>query len=192
MVDHAARGEEGLHLGSDFPYDVAILDLGLPDMPGLDVLRAWRAAKVDLPVLVLTARSAWTEKVAGLNAGADDYLAKPFEPAELVARLHALVRRSHGRADPVLVRGDLQLSPDEGVVRLGGEALDLTAQERRILTYLMQRPGRIVAEAAIADHIYSSEADRQSNSVQVYIGRLRRKLGKTRITTHRGMGYRLE
>lgn len=192
VVDHCASGLEGRHLGQSFAYDAVILDLGLPDVRGLDVLRAWRAARVALPVLILTARSAWTEKVEGLNAGADDYLAKPFEAAELIARLHALIRRSAGRPEPVLVRGDIAFNPDEGVVRVAGEPQDLTAQERRILTYLMQRPGRIVPEADIADHIYSADADRQSNSVQVYIGRLRRKLGKDRITTHRGMGYRLE
>lgn len=144
------------------------------------------------PVLILTARSAWTEKVEGLNAGADDYLAKPFETGELVARLHALVRRSQGRRDPVIVRGDVELRPEQGIVTVAGEPLELTAQERRILTYLMERPGRIISEADIADHIYPADADRHSNSVQVYIGRLRRKLGKARITTHRGMGYRLE
>jgi len=192
VVDWAREGQDGQHLGETQAYDASILDLGLPDIRGLDILKAWRASGRTHPVLILTARGAWTEKVEGLNAGADDYMAKPFESAEVVARLHALTRRGAGRSDPVLRRGDIELSPTEGVVRMAGKTIDLTAQERRILMYLMQRPGRMASEAAIADHIYASDAERQSNSVQVYIGRLRRKLGKGVITTHRGMGYRFE
>ena len=153
-------------------------------------LKAWRAAGVDHPVLILTSRGAWTEKVEGLNAGADDYLAKPFETGEVTARLHALIRRRAGRADPVLRRGDIELRPAEGVVKVDSQTLQLTGQELRILMYLMQRPGRIVSEQDIAEHIYSLDDERQSNSVQVYISRLRRKLGKDTIRTFRGLGYR--
>lgn len=192
VVDWADNGQDGLHLGQTVDYDAVVLDLGLPDIRGLAILKAWRAAGRTHPVLILTARGAWTEKVEGLNAGADDYMAKPFESGEVIARLHALIRRGAGRSDPVLRRGDIELNPSEGLVRVAGQPIDLTAQERRILMYLMQRPGRIVSEAAIADHIYALDAERQSNSVQVYIGRLRRKLGKGVITTHRGMGYRFE
>ena len=192
MVDWARNGQDGRHLGETGAYDAAILDLGLPDIRGLEVLKSWRASGREHPVLILTARGAWTEKVEGLNAGADDYMAKPYEAAEVVARLHALIRRGAGRADPVLRRGDIELNPTEGVVRVAGRPIDITAQERRILLYLMQRPGRIVPEGDIADHIYAMDVERQSNSVQVYIGRLRRKLGRDVITTHRGMGYRFE
>lgn len=192
VVDWAQKGRDGQQLGETLPYDAVILDLGLPDVRGLDILKAWRASGRTHPVLILTARGAWTEKVEGLNAGADDYMAKPYESGEVIARLHALVRRGAGRADPVLRRGEIELSPTEGVVRVGGRSIALTAQERRILLYLMQRPGRMLPESAIADHIYAADSERQSNSVQVYIGRLRRKLGKGVITTHRGLGYRFE
>lgn len=190
VVDWVASGEDGQALGASDPYDAVVLDLGLPDLPGLKVLKAWRAAGVDHPVLILTSRGAWTEKVEGLNAGADDYLAKPFEAGEVTARLHALIRRRAGRADPVLRRGDIELRPAEGVVKVDGQTLELTGQELRILMYLMQRPGRIVSEQDIAEHIYALDDERQSNSVQVYISRLRRKLGKDTIKTFRGLGYR--
>jgi DNA-binding response OmpR family regulator len=176
-------------LGASADYDAVILDLGLPDLPGLKILTAWRRAGVDHPVLILTSRAAWTEKVEGLNAGADDYLAKPFEAAEVVARLHALIRRRAGRVDPVLRRGDIELRPAEGLVEVGGQVTPLTGRELRILTYLMQRPGRIVSEQDIAEHIYSLDDELQSNGVQVYISRLRRKLGRDVIKTHRGLGY---
>lgn len=190
VVDWVASGEDGRALGASDPYDAVVLDLGLPDLPGLKILKAWRAAGVDHPVLILTSRGAWTEKVEGLNAGADDYLAKPFEAGEVTARLHALIRRRAGRADPVLRRGDIELRPAEGVVKVDGQILELTGQELRILMYLMQRPGRIVSEQDIAEHIYALDDERQSNSVQVYISRLRRKLGKDTIKTFRGLGYR--
>jgi DNA-binding response OmpR family regulator len=167
-----------------------ILDLGLPDLQGLKVLKAWRGSGVDHPVLILTSRAAWTEKVEGLNAGADDYMAKPFEAGEVTARLNALIRRRAGRADPVLRRGRVELRPAEGLVRVDGRDVELTARELRILTYLMQRPGRVVSERDIADHVYSLDDERHSNSVQVYISRLRRKLGRETIRTFRGLGYR--
>jgi DNA-binding response OmpR family regulator len=141
-------------------------------------------------VLILTSRASWTEKVEGLNAGADDYLAKPFEAKEVAARLHALIRRRAGRADPVLRRGDIELRPAEGLAKVGGEPVELTARELRILAYLMQRPGRIVSEHDIAEHVYALDSEHQSNSIQVYISRLRRKLGRDAIKTFRGLGYR--
>lgn len=191
-VDWADNGQDGLHLGQTESYDAIILDLGLPDIRGLDILRRWRGQGVDHPVLILTSRGAWAEKVEGLNAGADDYVSKPIEAEEIAARLHALIRRRSGRADPVLRRGSIELRPAEGVVLADGKVIDLTAKERRILHYMMQRPGRIVSEAEIADHVYDMESARQSNGIQVYVGRLRRKLGREVIRTYRGMGYRFE
>lgn len=191
VVDSCLTGGEGLELGLTEDYDAAILDLGLPDMPGLDVLKAWRRAGRDLPVLILSARAAWPERVMGLNIGADDYMAKPFEPPEVAARLQALIRRRHGRADPVLRHGALEIRPAENTVSMTGREIELTSQERRILVYLMQRPNRIVSERELTDHIYDLESNRHSNGVQVYIGRLRKKLGREVIRTLRGMGYRL-
>jgi len=192
VVDCAANGEDGTEYARTETYDAVVLDLGLPDVPGLTILKRWRQAGRNLPVLVLTARAAWTEKVEGLNAGADDYMAKPFQVAEVAARLNALIRRSEGRASPVLRRGDIELNPAEGVVRVGEATVDLTAQEIRVLTYLMSRPGRIVSQDELADHIYAFDSQRESNTIQVYIGRLRRKLGPKVIRTIRGMGYRFE
>jgi DNA-binding response OmpR family regulator len=191
-VDWAPTGEDGLELGISTRYDAAVLDLGLPDVPGLSVLKRWRAGGHDHPVLILTARDAWTEKVEGLNAGADDYMAKPFQVAEVAARLNALIRRSGGRADPVLRRGDIELNPAEGVARVAGRPVELTAQELRILLYLMSRPGRIVSQDELADHVYAFDAQRLSNTIQVYVARLRKKLGQDVIRTVRGLGYRFE
>jgi DNA-binding response OmpR family regulator len=191
-VDWAPTGEDGLELGISTRYDAAVLDLGLPDVPGLSVLKRWRAGGNDHPVLILTARDAWTEKVEGLNAGADDYMAKPFQVAEVAARLNALIRRSGGRADPVLRRGDIELNPAEGVARVAGRPVELTAQELRILLYLMSRPGRIVSQDELADHVYAFDAQRLSNTIQVYVARLRKKLGQDVIRTVRGLGYRFE
>jgi DNA-binding response OmpR family regulator len=191
-VDWAANGLDGRELGRTVSYDAIILDLGLPDVGGLDILRNWRAQGIEHPVLILTSRGAWLEKVEGLNAGADDYVGKPFEAGEIAARLHALIRRRSGRADPILRRGLVELRPSEGKVLVDGRPVELTAQERRILHYLMQRPGRIVSESEIADHVYDLDSPRQSNGIQVYVGRLRRKIGKDVIRTYRGMGYRFE
>lgn len=191
-VDHAADGETGRILGETNDFEAVILDLGLPVLPGLEVLKAWRRAGVDTPVLVLTARDAWTDRVEGLNAGADDYLGKPFQSAEVVARLRALTRRAAGRAQPELVRGDLTLDPTAGQVRLKGKAVDLTARELMVLTYLMHRTGRIVSQGELADHVYALDDTRESNTIEVYVGRLRKKLGKDVIRTIRGLGYRME
>jgi DNA-binding response OmpR family regulator len=192
VVDCAETGEDGMEYARTETYDAVVLDLGLPDVTGLSVLKRWRAAGRNHPVLVLTARAAWTERVEGLNAGADDYMAKPFQVAEVAARLNALIRRSAGHASPVLRRGEIELNPAEGNVRVGGHAIDLTAQELRVLSYLMSRPGRIVSQDELADHIYAFDSQRGSNTIQVYIGRLRRKLGDKVIRTIRGLGYRFE
>ncbi len=191
-VDHAETGQDGLFLGATEDYDAAVLDLGLPEVPGLTVLKKWRAAGRDLPILILTGRAAWTERVEGLNAGADDYMAKPFQVAEVAARLNALIRRASGRSSPLLRRGDIELNPAEGVVRVGETTIELTAKELAILLYLMSRPGRIVSQDQLCDHVYDLDSQRQSNTIEVYIGRLRRKLGRDVIRTVRGLGYRFE
>lgn len=190
-VDHAADGEAGCLMGETNDFDAVVLDLGLPRLPGIEVLRRWRRAGRDIPVLILTARDAWTDRVEGLNAGADDYLGKPFQSAEVVARLRALTRRSAGRASPVLRRGDIVLDPAASAVTLNGQAIELTARELRILTYLMHRAGRIVSQAELIDHVYALDETRESNTIEVYIGRLRKKLGKDVIRTLRGLGYRM-
>lgn len=191
-VDCAENGLDGYDLGRSGVYDAVVLDLGLPDMPGLTILKRWRSAGRDHPVLILTSRGAWTERVDGLNAGADDYMAKPFQTAEVAARLNALIRRAGGRAGPVLRRGEIELNPAEGVVRVAGKPIELTAQELRVLLYLMSRPGRIVSQDELADHIYAFDSQRLSNTIQVYVARLRRKLGHDVIRTIRGLGYRFE
>lgn len=190
-VDHASDGETGLALGSQEGYDAAILDLGLPSIPGIEVLRSWRRHGRALPVLILTSRSTWSERVEGLNSGADDYLGKPFQPDELIARMRALIRRSTGRAQSVLALDDLTVDPNAGKVAVGGIEVELTARELRILVYLLHRRGQIVSQAQLAEHVYSSEELRDSNTIEVYVGRLRRKLGRGTIKTVRGLGYRM-
>lgn len=190
-VDHAADGEMGSYMGETNPYDAVVLDLGLPKRPGMQVLKQWRAQGRNMPVLVLTARGAWTERVEGLNAGADDYMAKPFHAAEVIARLRALLRRGAGSAAPVLTHGEVSLDPASGTVSVGGAAVALTALELKILTYLMHRPRRIVSQAELLDHIYGMDDIRDANTIEVYIGRLRRKLGRDAIKTQRGLGYRI-
>jgi DNA-binding response OmpR family regulator len=190
-VDHAGDGEEALYLGRTEAFDAVVLDLGLPKLSGFEVLQRWRRAGRAMPVLVLTARNSWTERVDGLNAGADDYLGKPFQAAEVVARLRALVRRSSGAPSPVLTHGDLTLDPAAGAAFVGDEAVELTARELRILEYLMHRKGRIVSQSELIDHVYSLGDQRESNTIEVYIGRLRRKLGRDVIRTIRGLGYRV-
>lgn len=190
-VDYAADGDEALFIGETQDLDAVVLDLGLPKLSGLEVLRRWRRGGHNMPVLILTARDAWTERVEGLNAGADDYLGKPFQTAEVVARLRALVRRSAGTASPILTFGDISLDAGAGVATVAGAAVDLTARELRILGYLMHRPGRIVSQAELVDHVYALEDARESNTIEVYIGRLRKKLGRDAIKTIRGLGYRM-
>ncbi len=190
-VDRAADGEEALYLGETEPYDAAVLDLGLPVLDGLAVLRRWRERGRAMPVLVLTARDGWTEKVEGLNAGADDYLAKPFAMGELVARLHALIRRAHGHARAEIAAGPLRIDPATGRVLLDGAAVRLTALEFRLLSYLAHRAGAIVSKTELTEHLYAQDFDRDSNTLEVIVGRLRRKLGEGLIETVRGQGYRL-
>jgi two-component system OmpR family response regulator len=191
VADHAADGEEGLFLGETEPYDAVVLDLGLPRLDGLSVLRRWRAAGHDMPVLILTARDGWSEKVAGLNAGADDYLAKPFVMAELIARLQALVRRAHGRSQPQIRLGRLLVDTAAQRVLLDGAATRLTGLEYRLLAYLALHAGQVVSKTELTEHLYAQDFDRDSNTLEVMVGRLRRKLGDGFIETVRGQGYRL-
>lgn len=191
VVDTAADGVEGEFLGREEPYDLIILDLGLPKRPGLEVLRMWRAAEVATPVIILTARDSWQEKVEGFQAGADDYLAKPFHTEELLARLGALLRRASGRADATLTIAGLQLDEERQVVldSQGGEHT-LTGTEFRLLRYFMLHPGKILSKSRLAEHVYEYDDERDSNVIEVYINRLRSKLGKEYIETLRGQGYR--
>ena len=189
MTDHAADGNKGWFLGDTQSYDAAILDLGLPALSGLEILKRWRQAGNRMPVLIATGRSGWVERVNGLNAGADDYLEKPFQIQELVARLRALLRRSSGQIDPTIRYGDIELNA--GMVRKDGRNIDLTAIELRILQYLMHRIAHIISKNELLDHIYSADEFRNPNTVEVYITRLRKKLGRSAIRTVRGVGYRI-
>jgi two-component system, OmpR family, response regulator len=190
VVDHAADGRMGFGLGRSENFDAAILDLGLPGMQGVDVLRRWRLVGCEMPVLILTARGSWTEKVEGLNAGADDYITKPSHIQEIVARLRALIRRAAGKPSATLAYQDIELSPASGTVTVAGKPVDLTAQEFRILNYFMHRQGRVISQSQLLDHLYSQETERDPNTIEVYVGRLRRKLGRDSIKTIRGLGYR--
>ncbi|MES2632057.1 MAG: response regulator transcription factor [Pseudomonadota bacterium] len=190
-VDAAADGEQALNLGSVEPYDAVVLDLGLPVIDGLTVLKRWRAAGIATPVLLLTARDLWHEKVAGIDAGADDYLTKPFHMEELLARVRALLRRSQGLASPVLTLGSLALDTRSSRVTCNGELVPLTSHEFKVLAYLMHRPGKMVSRAELTEHIYAQDFDRDSNTIEVFVGRLRKKLPPGLIETVRGMGYRL-
>jgi DNA-binding response OmpR family regulator len=191
VVEHAADGATGYELGRSEDFDAAILDLGLPDMQGVEILRRWRKAGRQMPVLILTARGSWAEKVEGLNAGADDYIAKPSHVQEIAARLRALIRRAAGTASPTLCHEDIELSPASGTVTLSGEPVDLTAQEFRILNYFMHRQGRVISQSDLIEHLYPHEEERDPNTIEVYIARLRKKLGRDVIKTQRGLGYRL-
>ena len=191
-VDCAAEGERAEFLGQTERYDAIVLDLGLPKVDGLTVLRRWRASGVAAPVLVLTARDSWHEKVQGIDGGADDYVTKPFQIDEVLARLRALIRRSSGRAAPELRCGEIVLDPRLAKVTLAGAPIKLTSHEYRVLSYLMHHQGRVVSQGELAEHIYSQDADRDSNTVEVFVARLRRKLGAGSIETVRGLGYRME
>jgi two-component system, OmpR family, response regulator len=190
-VDLAPDGEEGHFLGDTEPYDAAVLDLGLPKMDGVRVLEKWRAGGKDMPVLILTARDRWSEKVAGFDAGADDYLTKPFVTEELLARLRALMRRAAGHASAALECGDLRVDTRAARASVNGEPIKLTAHEYRVLSYLMHHQGRVVPRTELVEHIYDQDFDRDSNTIEVFVGRLRRKIGSNRILTERGLGYRL-
>lgn len=190
-VDWLADGRDAAYQGATEPYDLIVLDLGLPGKPGLEVLRDWRAAGLATPVLILTARSSWTERVDGLKAGADDYLCKPFHPEELLLRIQALLRRSHGLANqPQLQAGGLQLDEARQTVQCRGASIELTSAEFRLLRYLMLHPGQILPKGQLADHLYDGETERDSNVIEVHINRLRGKLGRDAIETRRGQGYR--
>ena len=190
-VDHAPDGEEAQFLGETEPYDAVVLDLGLPKVDGVSVLERWRRAKVGIPVLILTARGAWSEKVAGFDAGADDYLTKPFHTEELLARLRARVRRAAGHAAPALTCGDLRLDPRAARASVDGEPLRLTSLEYRLLHYMMLHQGRVISRTELVEHLYEQDFDRDSNTIEVFVGRLRKKIGAERIETMRGLGYRL-
>ncbi|HYN58687.1 MAG TPA: response regulator transcription factor [Rubrivivax sp.] len=191
VVDEADNGRDAHHLGATEPFDAVILDLGLPVLDGISVLKRWREAGVTLPVLILTARDSWHEKVAGIDAGADDYLAKPFHMEELFARVRALIRRAQGLASPLLQCGTLALDTRSGRVTLNGQPVNLTSHEYRLLSYLMHRPGTVVSRTELTEHLYAQDFDRDSNTIEVFVGRLRRKLPPETIDTVRGMGYRL-
>lgn len=191
VVDIARNGEDGQHLGDTGTYDVAVLDLGLPRVEGKAVLKAWRAAGRNLPVLILTARDGWSEKVEGFKAGADDYLTKPFRTEELIMRLRALVRRAAGHAQPKIICGPLAFDAQLGSFEIDGLPLKLTGLEWRVLSSLILRKEVVVTRTDLLDRVYDGDAEVDSNSLEVIVARLRRKIGHQHIETVRGLGYRL-
>lgn len=191
-IDLATDGEEGLLLGQTENYDAVVLDLGLPEIDGLTVLDRWRRDGKVMPVLVLTARDSWSDKVAGLDAGADDYVAKPFQSEELIARLRALIRRASGNASSELTAGDIRLDTRSGKVTKAGDPVKMTAQEYKLLSYLLHHKGKVVSRTELIEHIYDQDFDRDSNTIEVFVTRIRKKLGQDVITTIRGLGYSLE
>lgn len=190
-VDPATDGERADFLAQTERYDAVILDLGLPGIDGLTLLRRWRDAAIVVPVLVLTARGSWHEKVQGIDGGADDYVAKPFRIEEVLARLRALIRRTAGRATPELRCGAVVLDPRQARVTADGVPVRLTSHEFRVLSYLMHQRGRVVSQRELVEHIYAQDFERDSNTVEVFVARLRRKLGASFIETVRGLGYRV-
>ena len=191
-VDGADDGERADFLAGTERYDAIVLDLGLPKVDGLTLLRRWRDAGLATPVLILTARGSWHEKVLGIDGGADDYMAKPFRIEEVLARLRALMRRAAGQSAPELRAGAVTLDPRLARVTLDGVPIKLTSHEFRLLSYLMHHQGRVVSQAELTEHIYAQDHDRDSNTVEVFVARLRRKLGAPFIETVRGLGYRIE
>lgn len=189
VVDTAADGEEGHYLGDTEPYDGVILDLGLPVLDGVSVLEKWRRAGKKMPVLILTARDRWSDKVAGFDAGADDYVAKPFHMEEVLARVRALLRRSAGHATSELSCGPVQLDTKSARVTVNGTAVKLTSLEFRLLAYLMHHKGKVVSRTELVEHLYDQDFDRDSNTIEVFVGRLRKKLNTDVLHTIRGMGY---
>ncbi|MGB5453745.1 MAG: response regulator transcription factor [Sedimenticolaceae bacterium] len=189
-VDRADNGIDAEYLGREQIYDAVILDLGLPGKPGLEVLRSWREGGLATPVLILTARDSWAERVLGLRSGADDYLGKPFHFEELSARVQALLRRSAGRAEPQLTVAGLRLDEERQRVQLAdGTEVELTGTEFRLLRYLMSYPDKVLSKGRLTDHVYEADHDRDSNVLEVYVRRLREKIGRERIETRRGQGY---
>jgi two-component system OmpR family response regulator len=192
VVDSAMDGEEGHFLGDTEPYDAVVLDLGLPKMDGVTVLENWRKAGRTMPVLILTARDRWSDKVAGFDAGADDYLAKPFYTEELLARLRALLRRAAGLASSEIEIGPLRIDTRSSRVTLDGNPIKLTGLEYRLLAYLAHHRGRVVSRTELVEHLYDQDFDRDSNTIEVFVGRLRKKLDADLIRTVRGLGYTLD
>ncbi len=188
-VDTAFDGEEGHFLGDTEPYDAVILDLGLPQRDGISVLEKWRRDNRKMPVLILTARDRWSDKVAGIDAGADDYVAKPFHMEEILARVRALLRRSSGHAKNEIEVGPLRLDTKTSRVTVGGAPVKLTSHEYRLLAYLMHHRGRVVSRTELVEHLYDQDFDRDSNTIEVFVGRLRKKIPSDLIETVRGLGY---
>lgn len=193
-VDVAEDGKEGLHMGKEYPFDIAVVDLGLPKLPGVDVIRLWRDQGISFPILILTARGRWQDKVEGLEAGADDYLVKPFHNEELLARTRALMRRAVGNSTPEIQFGPILINTSKQTVTVGGKVLELTAYEYRVVEYLALNPEKVVSKTELTEHIYDQDFDRDSNVIEVFIGRLRKKLDPENrlkpIETLRGRGYR--
>jgi two-component system OmpR family response regulator len=192
IVETAQDAETALEITEPDQIAAIVMDLGLPGMGGIEFIIRWRANGLQTPILVLTARGSWQEKVSGLNAGADDYIVKPVRSEELVARVHALVRRAAGQANPKLAAGRIEMDPAARIVWLNKERIDLTQMEYRLLHLFILRAGHILAQAEILDHLYPMAEERDLNTVEVHIGRLRRKIGKNAISTQRGLGYRFE
>lgn len=192
VVDQAFDGEEGHYLGEGEPYDAVILDIGLPEMDGITVLEKWRAASRTMPVLILTARDRWSDKVAGIDAGADDYVAKPFHVEEVLARIRALIRRAAGHASSEIACGPVRLDTKTSKVTVNGAQMKLTSHEFRLLSYLMHHMGEVVSRTALVEHMYDQDFDRDSNTIEVFVGRLRKKMGLDLIETVRGLGYRMQ
>ncbi len=194
VTDSAFDGQEGLYLGEEHPYDLAIIDIGLPQIDGIEVIKKLREKGKNFPILILTARDSWQDKVGGLEAGADDYLVKPFHNEELRARVNALIRRSNGHASPLLHFGPLTLDTAAKVVKLKEEALELTSFEYNTFEYLVQNVGKVISKTQLTEHLYDQDFDRDSNTIEVFVGRLRKKIdpdGSLKpITTIRGQGYR--
>lgn len=191
VVDHAEDGEEGHFLGDTEPYDAIVLDLGLPVLDGISVLKKWRTDGHKTPVLILTARDQWGEKVAGFDAGADDYVTKPFNMEEILARLRALIRRSAGHATSELTCGPVAIDTSSSRVTVDGASIKLTAQEFRLLAYMMHHQDKVCSRTELTEHIYDQDFDLDSNTIEVFVGRLRKKLGVPIIQTKRGLGYQV-
>jgi two-component system, OmpR family, response regulator len=191
-VDRAFDGEEGHFLGDTEPYDAVVLDIGLPRKDGVTVLEEWRRAGRTMPVLILTARDRWSDKVQGFDAGADDYVSKPFHMEEVLARIRALLRRASGHATNEIVCGPVRLDAKAGRVVVDGAPIKLTSHEYRLLSYLMHHAGRVISRSEIIEHMYDQDFDRDSNTIEVFVGRLRKKLGVDLIQTVRGLGYLVE
>lgn len=191
IVEHAENGQDALHLGTEESFDAIVLDLGLPLMDGMSVLKNWRAQGILTPVLILTARDTWHEKVSGIDAGADDYLSKPFHMEELLARARALIRRASGNASAILTCGPVMLDTKSGRVTVDGVSVVLTSHELKVLSFLMHHQDEIVSRTTLTEHIYAQDFDRDSNTIEVFIGRLRKKIPGELIETIRGLGYRM-